>query len=139
MEIQYRHQLTMEEYNALRASAGLSTRTRRQFDCCINRSVYLITAVEQEKTVGMARIVGDGGYNALIVDVIVLPEYQHRGIATEMMRQLLQFIEDSMEEGETTMVDLMAVEGKESFYHQFGFFTRPAEGQGAGMSVWLRK
>ena len=74
----------------------------------------------------MARAVGDGGYHLLVVDVIVHPDYQHKGIGKQMITQLMDFVHSEyIEDGETTMVSLLSAKDKEPFYEKFGFFRRP--------------
>jgi ribosomal protein S18 acetylase RimI-like enzyme len=87
----------------------------------------------------MTRVVSDGGYIAYIADVIVLPEYRRMGIGKTMIGMAMQYIRDSMCEGETVFVNLMAAKEKEPFYRQFGFEERPNEKHGSGMTQYLKK
>lgn len=47
----------------------------------LSRSLYSVTAVDGYRIVGMARLTGDGVYD-LIVDVVVMPQYQGKGIGS---------------------------------------------------------
>jgi hypothetical protein len=38
-----------------------------------------------------------------------------------------------------TIIGLMAAKGKEAFYENYGFFTRPTENCGAGMTQFWRE
>ena len=86
---------------------------------------------------GVARLVSDEGYVAIIADVIVLPEYQENGIGKTMMRKIMTFIKDGLSEGQFVFVNLMAAKDRESFYAQFGFEVRPNEKAGAGMIQYI--
>ncbi len=138
-EIQFVHTVTENEYNFLRKSVGWPELPARQAHQSINNSVYFVAAKHENKTIGMTRVVGDGGYIAYFADVIVLPEYQGLGIGKTMMNMALQSIKDSMCEGETVFVNLMAAKGKEPFYRKLGFVDRPNETHGAGMTQYLKK
>ena len=46
-------------------------------------------AYSNEKLVGVIRVVGDGHSVIFIQDIIVLPEYQHKGIGTVLLRRIL--------------------------------------------------
>ena len=94
----------------------------------------MISALVDDKTVGVTRVVSDGGYIAIIVDVIVLPEYQGNSIGKTMMQKVMEFIKNNMNEGQFIFVNLMAAKDRESFYSQFGFEVRPNEKVGAGMT-----
>lgn len=60
-----------------------------------------------KKTVGMARMVTDSGYIAIIVDVIVLPEFQGKGIGKMMMNMVMKCIKNNLAEGEGIFVNLI--------------------------------
>ena len=107
MDIIYRGHLCVEDYNRLRASAGWRALHPEQATAGLAGSALVVAACDGELAVGTARLVWDGGAAALIKDVIVLPDYQGKGI------------------------------GKEPFYEKLGFAARLRENRGAGMDMWL--
>ena len=121
----------------LRDAAGWKAISRRQAKAGLRRSVLCLSARLNGKTVGMARVVGDGGYVMLVVDVIVLPEHRGKGVGTRMMEVLMDCVHASIADGEGVMLQLMAATGREDFYRQFGFEARPNAVSGAGMSQWI--
>jgi GNAT superfamily N-acetyltransferase len=137
MNITYTNTISTENYNGLRESAGWGKIHPEQAAASIAGSAFVVSAVDGEKTVGVARLVWDGGYAALLKDVIVLPEYQKSGIGTEMMNQLIRFIKSKIQLGYGIQIDLMSADGKECFYEKFGFVSRPRPNRGAGMDIWL--
>jgi GNAT superfamily N-acetyltransferase len=137
--IQYVNTISAVDYNHLRKSVGWNEVAKKQAQTGINNSAYIISAVCEDKAVGMARVVSDGGYIAIIVDVIVLPNFQGKGIGKCMMNSVMEHIKNSINEGETMFVNLMAAKGRESFYSQFGFVERPNDKYGAGMTQWMKK
>jgi len=139
MSIVYTNTISVEDYNALRASAGWSVIHPEQAQAGLEGSTFIITACDDDKTVGAARLVWDGGCAALIKDMLVLPEYQGKGIGTEMMEQLLSYLKANMRPGWGISVDLMAATEKEPFYEKFGFVSRPRDRRGAGMDMWITK
>ena len=138
MTIEFRDILTADSYNNLRKSAGWTEVEQRQAQVGINNSAFLIAAYDGEECVGCLRVVSDGGYTAIIVDVLVLPEYQKSGIGKEMMTRAITFLQKPLEKGQMVMVNLMAAQGKEPFYDKFGFEARPNQKSGAGMVMYLR-
>ena len=137
MEIKYVNEISVADYNYLRKISGWNEIEEKQALTGIQNSAFLISALHNDKTVGLARVVSDGGYVVVIVDVIVLPEYQGKGIGKTMMEKVMEYINNSLQEGQRVMVNLMSAKGRESFYSQFGFETRPNEKLGAGMSQWI--
>ncbi len=132
--INYVDQISVEDYNGLRKAVGWAELERKQAETGIKNSVFFVAAVSEDRTVGMARIVGDGGYIAYIADVIVLPEFQGNGIGKALMQKCIGFLKESLQEGQQYFVNLVASPGKEPFYEKFGFNVRPNEKEGAGMT-----
>ena len=55
----------------------------------IAQSLEVISAWNGEELVGLIRIVGDGLTIIYIQDILVVNAYQNRGIATQLMQQIL--------------------------------------------------
>ena len=53
-------------------------------------SLCILGAYEDEKLVGILRAVGDGYSILFIQDILVYPEYQHRGIGTALVKAVLE-------------------------------------------------
>ena len=92
MNIVYMNDISVKDYNMLRASAGWMAIHPEQAEAGLKGSALVIAAKDGNKTVGTARLVWDGGYAALIKDVLVLPEYQGQGIGAVMMEQIMAFL-----------------------------------------------
>ena len=71
-----------------------------------------ITAYDDEVLVGCLRILSDGYFFGTITELLVLPEYQKRGIGSRLL-QLAQ-------ENTPTMLFFGAQSGNESFYEKNG-------------------
>ena len=127
------------DINSFRRSVGWYELSERQLRCALERSVLAITALDGDIEVGSARVVGDGGYQFFISDVIVRPEYQGRGIGKEMLTRLMDKALSVADEGETIMVNLMSAQDKEPFYEKLGFMRRPNDERGCGMTKFLKK
>lgn len=137
MEIELKHSLTVEEYNAVRKSVGWREIPTEQAKRGLLGTYYLTAAVMDGQTVGMARLISDGGYVAYLADVIVNQEYQGHGIGRLILNDIIDYIKNTLSQGEQVMVILVAAKGKEEFYEKFGFIRRPNEQYGAGMTLWL--
>lgn len=125
---------TPGEYDNLRRSAGWNLSCPKVMLKGLNGSLYSILARSDQLTVGMGRIIGDGGMFFLVVDILVLPEYQGRGIGSAIVGRLIEWVK--VNAPCNSLVWLFAAEGREGFYERFGFEKRPASGKGAGMQ-WL--
>ena len=148
------NQLTYEDYCALRASVEWLNFSEEQTRKALCNSLYTITVQEdsrvdvagetlaetasETRTIAMGRLVGDGLYY-LIVDVVVHPKYQGRGIGSSIMDKLLGFVEAETPVGGRSSVQLIAEKGKEEFYIKKGFKLIPHEYCGSGMRKVVRK
>jgi len=75
--------------------------------------VVLAREAESGRVVGFATAIGDGVLSAFIPLLEVLPEYQGRGIGSELVRRMLDLLAD------TYMVDLCCDEDLVEFYERF--------------------
>lgn len=129
--------LTYEEYLDVITTIGWKCPSRRLLEKSLQNSETSKYVIDG-KTVGIARMVTDYGYMALIADVMVKPEYQGQGIGKKLMNNLLDRALNTLEEDETMMIQLLAASGKKNFYEKFGFKDKP-EAVEAGMYMWLKK
>lgn len=126
-------------YFSLRESIGWHNFSKAQTEKALQNSVYDVVANDGDTPVGMGRLVGDGALYCYVQDVVVHPDYQGRGIGTEILNQLLDYIDQIIEEDGRMSIGLVSAQGKESFYEQFGFKQIPHEFSGAGMRKVIRK
>lgn len=130
---------TLEEYKEMRRQVNFMVLSDRIASNALNNAFHITTVRDNGRAIGMIRVLSDGSYANFITDVMVIPEYQHRGIATQMMNRTMDYMRSTIEEGETIVLYLMSASGKEPFYSRFGFKTRPNDVWGAGMSQWITK
>lgn len=137
--IQFTHTISIEDYNDLRASVDFITIHPRRARIALDHSLYTIIAMDGDTPVGMARVVGDGGYVFFVCDVIVRPTHQSRGLGRALIERVLAWLESQVGEDETIMVNVMSAMNKEAFYEKLGFHKRPFGNHGSGMSRWISK
>lgn len=53
-------------------------------------SLCVFGAYENEKLVGIIRVVGDGATIVLVQDILVLPEYQRKGVGSALLRTIME-------------------------------------------------
>jgi len=129
--------ITPEEYMEMRRVVEWSAFPLEEAAEGLKNSFILVCFRIDGKPVAIGRAISDRGYVVYIADVIVIPEYQGRGLGREIMNTILDRIKGSLKPGYRVMVNLMAAKGKEEFYKKFGFIDRPNEYFGCGMHQWL--
>ncbi len=134
MSVTYVNTITAREYNELRALTDWFEYSDRQMQIGIDSSEYIIVAMDGEKVIGAARLIGDGACYGIIADVIVRPEYRGAGIGKHMVGSIIEYVKTKIADGETYGLNLMAAKGRETFYEQLGFVRRN-EDSGHGMAI----
>lgn len=129
--------LKIEDYISILESVEWKTPPLRLLKISLEKGIN-VKCIVDGKTIGMARFVTDGGYAGLIMDVVVIPEYQGKGYGRLLIEALLNKIKEGLLEGEEIMIQLLSAPGKQSFYNLFGFKVKK-EVVEDGMYMWLKK
>lgn len=115
------NQLSANDFIRLKIATGFRNRPIDQVERALKNDLLDVVAIVNNEVVGMGRLVGDGVMYWYLQEIIVLPEYQGKGIGTGIVNYLLEYIKKHTEDETFTSVGLTAAEGKTSFYERFGF------------------
>lgn len=129
--------IDVQDYLSIRANVEWKELSVAQARKALEHSICVIGAYENDRLVGMGRIVGDGAVICYIQDLIVDPEYQGKGIGSLMLKHLIGYVEELKEKDSNMMLCLMCAKGREEFYKKHGFIARPTENLGPGMIQYL--
>lgn len=122
-----------DTYRRLRSVAGLSEKSAEATARGLPNTLYAVTVVWQEQTIGMGRVVGDGGCFYQITDIAVEPAHQGKGLGKLIMRGLMEYLRSEAPAG--AYVSLIADGPAKHLYASFGFEdTAPAS---IGMALTL--
>jgi ribosomal protein S18 acetylase RimI-like enzyme len=80
-----------DDYLVLRKRSGPSPRRRDRARAGLHGSWFAVHAIAEAtmETVGMGRVLGDGGWYFHIIDMAVLPEHQRLGLGDVILTSLL--------------------------------------------------
>ena len=95
---------------------------------------YSVCAYQGRQLVGYGRVISDSVFYGIICDMIVAPEFQRKGIGSEIIDRLKN---KCIESGLRT-VWLFSAEGKRDFYMKHGFTDRPQSAPGMQMKLYDR-
>ena len=128
---------SVTDYLALRRDSGMSPKTPEQARAGIAGAWAAVHVRHHgtDATVGMGRVIGDGGWYFHVIDMAVLPAHQGRGLGTAVLRRLLDTIRADAPPG--AYVSLMAGGPGQALYARHGFVDR-APGT-VGMSMRLEE
>lgn len=134
MKITYKETLPdKNEYFSLFETTGWNKEyqfNKEQLYEATNRSWYLISAYDNDRLIGFGRIISDGIFHALIIDLIVLPNYQSKGIGSNILKKLV----DRCKANKIRDIQLFCAKGQTGFYEKHGFVKRPDNAPGMQMA-----
>ena len=137
MDIIISKDLNITDYKNLIKSAGWKELNDKQIKKAIKNSMCVVIAKDGEKIIGMTRLIGDYGTHGLIADVVVLPNYQNKGIGTKMVLEIKKYVYDFLDTDEKFLIELCPVAGKRNFYQRLGFKYKPENMD--GMYLWIER
>lgn len=137
MGITYSNTITEENVNSIRASVGFRRIHPEQLQASLDGSAFIIAAYDQNRAVGMARLIWDGGSVALIHDILVVPEYQMQGIETELITRIFDYLNSKLKPGWGIQVDVRAWDNQEKCYESLGFQVSTPQRRGIPMHICL--
>lgn len=103
----------------LRAAAGMSARSVEGAEIGLPNSWFGVTIRHEGRAVGMGRIIGDGGTAFQIVDIVVEPDHQKRGLGKRIMTALMEQL--IAEAPAKAYVSLIADGKAQYLYAKYGF------------------
>lgn len=121
MNIEYKEQkdLPCEELYKLFLAVGWAneeTTTEemlKNFNIGFLNSTFVFSAWDKERLVGCVRVLTDLHFRSFILDLAVLPEYQNKGIGTELVRRCIEKVPNSEW--------LVETDKAKKFYEKIGF------------------
>ena len=84
----------IEEFNFLYDSVGWGAYNKAISKKALDNTIYSLSVYDDEKIIGYGRIIGDSICFLYIHDIMVIPEFQSKGIGTMIMNKLLKKIEE---------------------------------------------
>ena len=116
MIYQYNEAVSAKDLSDLRESVGWN-RMEDEYSNPLMISFYHIAVYEDDKMVGYIDSVSNGVTDAYIQDLMVHPDYQGKGLGTELMNQMIAYLK----ENRIYIISVVFEESLKPFYDRFGF------------------
>ena len=116
MIYQYNETVSAKALSDLRESVGWN-RMESEYSNPLMTSYYHIAVYEDDKLVGYIDSVSNGVTDAYIQDLMVHPDYQGKGLGTELMNQMIAYLK----ENRIYIISVVFEESLKQFYDRFGF------------------
>jgi len=126
---------TAGEYQKLREAVEWENVDIKATEIGLHNSLFSVCVIFENKVIGCGRVIGDGSIYFYIQDVIVLPEFQGKGIGKNIMDAIVDYLKACAPPN--AFVGLMAAKGVSRFYEQYGFKVRPSDAPGM-FRIWRK-
>ena len=98
----------------------------------LQQSWYCYSAYVHAQIIGFGRIICDGIVHALILDLIVHPDFQGQGLGGKILTNLV----DQCRQHRIRDIQLFSVKDKAGFYQRMGFRERPEGAPGMELKLF---
>ena len=123
---------TPEQFFELFETTGWNTKyelTKEELFLALKNSWYTISVFDKDDLIGFGRIICDGIVHALLIDVIIHPDHQKKGIGKEIMDKLVA----KCKKHKVRDIQLFCAKDQAGFYEKLGFESR--EDHSPGMQL----
>jgi GNAT superfamily N-acetyltransferase len=121
-----------DEHRALSASVGWQDHIEDAvLDASLGASVRGAVALHNGTVVGMARLIGDGAHYFYVQDVIVHPDHEGEGLASQLTSRLLDWVDNVT--AAPAFVGLFSSPDARGVYESLGFTTDDMTGMHRGV------
>lgn len=118
MKYEFSPRISPKEVSELRNSVGWNG-MEQCYKNSLNKSYFYICCFDNNKLIGFLDVVSNGVTDAYIQDLIVNPDFQGKGIGTNLMKLAI----DKLVEDNIYMISVLFQESLLPFYKKFGFNT----------------
>ena len=118
MIYRFNEAVSVKDLADLRESVGWS-RMENEYKNPLLTSYYHIAVYEKEALIGYIDFVSNGATDAYIQDLMVHPDYQGKGIGTDLMQNMIDYLKKK----HIYMISVIFEEKLKPFYEKFGFFS----------------
>ena len=117
MIYKYNENISAKVLSDLRESVGWN-RMEEEYENPLMTSYCHITVYENDELIGYIDCVSNGVTDAYIQDLMVHPDYQGKGVGTDLMNKMISHLKEKS----IYMISVVFEESLKPFYNKFGFY-----------------
>lgn len=137
MDFIIKNEIKPEDFLNIRSNLNWNPMPYNLVKKAINGSMVNISIYYEDKCIGVGRIVGDHALKGMLTDIMVLPEYQNKGVGKMIVKSLINELDKKISEGEMFQLEASPTANNREFYIKCGLKYKP-ENQD-GVYLWIRK
>ena len=116
MIYKYNETVSVKALSDLRESVGWN-RMENEYGNPLMASYYHIAVYQKDELIGYVDSVSNGVTDAYIQDLMVKPDYQGKGIGTDLMNKMIEYLKKN----HIYIISVVFDESLKTFYKKFGF------------------
>ena len=137
MNYTVKYEIMTDDFVRIRKSLGWNDIPYDLVSKAIAGSMINVSVFDEDKCIGIGRIVGDNALKGMLTDIMVLGEYQGKGVGKLIVTTLIARLTDSVLEGNCFQLEASPTANNREFYIKCGLKYKPENQDGVYM--WIRK
>ena len=137
MRYKIQYSINTTDFINIRRNVGWNDIPYQLVEKAINNSMISISVFYKKQCIGIGRIVGDNVLKGMLTDIMVLKEYQGKGVGKLILTSLINKLNNMIKEGECFQLEASPTANNREFYIKCGMKYKP-ENQD-GVYLWIRK
>ena len=137
MNFLVKKEINIDDFINIRHSLNWNMIPKKLVESAIDGSMINISVFDNDKCIGVGRIVGDGALKGMLTDIMVLKEYQNKGVGKLIVTSLIKELENMVKDGCCFQLEASPTANNREFYIKCGLKYKP-ENQD-GVYLWIRK
>lgn len=137
MNFSVKKEINTDDFINIRQSLNWNMIPKKLVESAIDGSMINISVFDNDKCIGVGRIVGDGALKGMLTDIMVLKEYQNKGVGKLIVTSLIKELENMVKDGCCFQLEASPTANNREFYIKCGLKYKP-ENQD-GVYLWIRK
>ena len=137
MNFSVKKEINASDFIMIRKDLNWNNITQDLVERAISGSMINISVYCDEKCVGVGRIVGDGALKGMLTDIMVLREYQNKGVGKLIVTSLIKELDNMVCDGDCFQLEASPTASNRDFYIKCGLKYKP-ENQD-GVYLWIKK
>lgn len=132
-----KNKLSADSYQAIRATTNWGMFDTEAIEKALEKDLFSVCVYHLDRPIGMGRIIGDGQVYFYLQDVVVIPEYQRKGVGKMIMDCLEDYLASASHNH--SFIGLMAAKNLQGFYEKYGYQLRSEDSPGMFKRIQLKR
>ena len=131
------NRLSVSDFVMLWRDAGWGDIPKDLVETALRNSYATFLVTDGVRSVGMARLLGDGAMSFFLKDFVIAQDLRGKGLGSTLLAHVEDYIRAQLKPGWKGYIQLVSAKDKEAFYEKNGYLSHPNADSGSAMSKWI--